>query len=266
MASAGSRSGTQPSTRAHQDVTSGPSTARPSRALPAYLQIEDDLAERIERGDFGVGARLPTERMLAATLGVSRMTVRAALDRLARRGMIVRRQGSGTVVAAPKLRQDASHLRGFFEASIGQGLLPVSRVVERVEMLATTHLAQVLGLGPGDRVYKVVRVRSVAGVPVVLETSFLPEAIVPGLLDEDLERSSIYRLMERLHGARPVRATQTFEPIAAAAAEAALLDLTVGSPLMLVERTAWDGRGRAVEHARDLYRGDRSRFVAELVL
>ncbi|HEU4673918.1 MAG TPA: UTRA domain-containing protein, partial [Candidatus Limnocylindrales bacterium] len=73
-------------------------------------------------------------------------------------------------------------------------------------------------------------------------------------------------LMERLHGARPVRATQAFEPIAADAAEAAILDLPVGSPLMLVERTAWDVHGRAVEYARDLYRGDRARFVAELTL
>lgn len=240
--------------------------ARPSRALPAYLQIEDDLGRRIERGDLAAGSRLPTERSLATSLGVSRMTVRAALERLARRGMIVRRQGSGTVVAAPKLRQDASHLRGFFEASVGQGMLPVSRVIERSQTVATAHLAEVLRLGPSAHVYKVVRVRSVAGVPIVLETSFLPAAIVPGLLDEDLERASIYRLMERLHGARPVRATQAFEPIAADAAEAAILDLPVGSPLMLVERTAWDVHGRAVEYARDLYRGDRARFVAELTL
>ncbi len=247
-------------------IAAGEAPTRPSRALPAYLQIEDDLARRIERGDLAPGSRLPTERALAASLGVSRMTVRAALERLARRGMIVRRQGSGTVVAAPKLRQDASHLRGFFEASVGQGMLPVSRVIERSEMVATAHLAEVLGLGPAEHVYTVVRVRSVAGIPVVLETSFLPAAIVPGLLDEDLERASIYRLMERLHGARPVRATQTFEPIAADAAEAAVLDVPVGSPLMLVERTAWDVHGRAVEYARDLYRGDRARFVAELTL
>lgn len=240
--------------------------ARPARSLPAYLQIEEELAERIETGDLLPGARVPTERDLAESLAVSRMTVRAALGRLEQRGLIVRRQGSGTFVAQPKLRQDASHLRGFFEASVGQGVFPASRVVERREILATRHLAQELGLRIGEPVYKVVRVRSASGAPVVLETSFFPARVVPGLLDLDLEGSSIYRLMDRYHGARPVRARQSLEPITAGPAEAALLDVAVGSPLMLVERTAWDARDRPVEHARDLYRGDRSRFITELTL
>jgi len=237
---------------------------RPARSLPAYLQIEEELAERIASGQLAAGERMPTERELTARTGVSRMTVRAALARLEQRGLIVRRQGSGTYVAEAKLQVDASHLRGFFEGSVGQGIFPVSRVVERAEVLATRQLAHQLGLRIGERVYKIVRVRSAGGVPVVLETSFLPARIVPGLLDEDLERSSIYRLMDRHHGARPVRARQSMEPITAGPPESALLDVPVGSPLMLVERTAWDARGRAVEHARDLYRGDRSRFVTEL--
>lgn len=190
-------------------------TPRPARSLPAYLQIEEELGEQIESGDLQSGTRMPTERMLSDAFGVSRMTVRAALARLEQRGLIVRRQGSGTYVARPKLRQDATHLRGFFEASVGQGVFPVSRVVERTEIVATRHLSQELGLGHGETVYKVVRVRSVGGTPVVLETSFFPVRIVPGLLDLDLERSSIYRLMERHHDARPVRAQQTLEPIVA---------------------------------------------------
>jgi len=258
-----SRSAT--ATSAAPALLRGPSS-RPSRSLPAYLRIEDELAERIEAGALAPGARIPTERDLAAGLGVSRMTVRAALERLARRGLVVRRQGSGTVVADPKLRQDASHLRGFFEATVGQGVLPVSRVIERTERPATRHLAQVLALRAGDPVYEIVRVRSARGVPVVLETSFFPARVVPGLLGGDLERESIYRLMARDHGARPVRAVQSLEPIAASPAEAALLDVEPGSPLMLVERTSWDDGNRPVEHARDLYRGDRTRFVAELTL
>ncbi|HEU4572090.1 MAG TPA: UTRA domain-containing protein, partial [Candidatus Limnocylindrales bacterium] len=97
-------------------------------------------------------------------------------------------------------------------------------------------------------------------------TSFFPAAIVPGLLERDVERASIYRLMAREHGARPVRAVQSLEPIAAGPREAAALAVDVGSPLMLVERTAWDAGGRPVEHARDLYRGDQARWVTELSL
>ncbi len=256
----------EPSARPSPGARPATPAARPARVLPIYLQIEEELAERIEAGELAPGERLPTERFLAESLGVSRMTVRAALARLEQRGLITRHQGSGTFVAEPKVRQDTSHLRSFFEASLGQGLVPASRVIERAEILATRHLSQELELRIGEPVYKVVRVRSVAGVPVVLETSFFPARIVPGLLELDLEGSSIYRLMDQHYGARPVRARQALEPIAAGTLEAELLGVAVGSPLMLVERTAWDGLGRAVEHARDLYRGDRSRFVGELTL
>jgi GntR family transcriptional regulator len=237
-----------------------------TRSLPAYLQLEEELAEQIDTGELSAGDQIPTERELAEATGVSRMTVRAALGRLEQRGLIIRRQGRGTFVAEPKLRQDGSHLRGFFEGSIGQGVFPVSRVVEKAQIVATRHLANELSLRLGENVYKVVRVRAANGSPVVLETSFFPARIVPGLLDRDLAASSIYRLMDRHHDARPVRARQSLEPIVAGEAESQLLEVPIGSPLMLVERTAWDRHDRAVEHARDLYRGDRSRFVTELSL
>jgi GntR family transcriptional regulator len=188
------------------------------------------------------------------------------MDRLAQRGLIVRRQGSGTYAAEPKLLQDASRLHGFFEDSVGQGVFPVSKLVERAEVLATRHLAGMLDLRVGEAVYKVVRARGARGVPVVLETSYFPAGIVPGLLAMDLERSSIYRLMDSEFHARPVRAKQSIEVIISQASEAALLGVATGSPLMLVERVAWDKLGRTVEFARDLYRADRSRFVTELSL
>jgi GntR family transcriptional regulator len=238
---------------------------RPARSLPAYLQIEAEIAGRIETGEFAPGERLQTERELAEALGVSRMTARAALVRLAQRGLIDRRQGQGTFVAEPKLRQDASHLRGFFAETVGQGAFPTSRLIDRSERFASRQLATMLDLRLGETVFAVVRVRSVNDQPVVLETSYFPARVAPGLLELDLERSSIYRLLERFH-ARPVRAVQSLEPIVAGPPEADLLRVDVGDPLMLVERTAWDAQGRAVEHARDIYRGDRSRFVSELTL
>jgi GntR family transcriptional regulator len=224
------------------------------------------LADRIEVGEFAQGDRLPTERALSQQLGVSRMTVRAAMDRLVQRDLIVRRQGSGTFVAEPKLRQDASKLRGFFEDTVGQGVLPVSRLLEQGDMLATRHLAGVLNLSVGESVYRVVRIRSARGVPVVLETSYFPAAVVPGLLAMDLEHSSIYRLMGQEFSARPVRARQSLEVSTAHGSDAAALEIPAGSPVMLIERVSWDALDRTVEYARDLYRPDRSRFVTELTL
>lgn len=239
---------------------------RPTRAVPAYLQIEDELAARIEDGDLPAGSRLPTERELAGSLGVSRMTARAALTRLQQRGLVTRRQGSGTFVAEPKLHQDANHLRGFFEDSLGQGVIPRSTLLAHAERHATRHLASVFGIQLGDTVCEVVRLRSVRREPVVLETSYFPSRLVPGLLDLDLETSSIYRLLDQHFGVRPVRAVQSLEPVTASASDAELLQVPRGAPLMLVERTGWDARGRTIEFARDVYRGDRSRFISELTM
>jgi GntR family transcriptional regulator len=237
-----------------------------SRGTPAYLQIEEQLADRIEGGEFAPGDRLPTERELSEQLEVSRMTVRAAMDRLVQRDLIVRRQGKGTFVAEEKLRQDASKLQGFFENTVGQGILPVSRLLERREVFATRHLAGILDVSVGEPLYRVVRLRGARGVAVVLETSYFPAAVVPGLLAMDLEHSSIYRLMGQSFDARPVRARQSLEVATAQAEEAAALGIPPGSPVMLVERVSWDALDRTVEYARDLYHPDRSRFVAELTL
>jgi GntR family transcriptional regulator len=236
------------------------------RAEPAaYVQIEEELAERIRTGMLRPGDRIPPERELAEQMQVSRMTVRQALGRLADRGLLVRERGRGTFVSEPKLIQSLSRLNGFYDQMISQGILPSSRLLSGEEVLASAAVAQVLDLRIGEPLYKVVRLRLGGGVPLALETSFFPARLVPGLLDYDLERHSIYRLMER-YDARPVRATQSLEPVPARDQEADALEVPAGSPLMLVERIAWDTRDRPVEYAKDIYRGDRSRFVAELRL
>src|SRR5574338_18604 len=93
----------------------------PARGLPAYLQIEEELASQIEQGTLAAQERLLPERDLAARLGVSRMTLRQALGRLERRSLIARVQGRGTFVSEPKLLHQASLLRGFFQETVGQG-------------------------------------------------------------------------------------------------------------------------------------------------
>lgn len=251
----------EPTMASSTRASRSPSLRRP---LPAYLRIEAELAARIHAGELPVDSKLPPERELATILAVSRITVRQALGRLEQRGYVQRIQGSGTYVAEPKLRVDASHLRGFYETALSQGAAPRSRLIAGSTPVASEHVRQALGLPPGARVHEIVRVRSIGGAPVVVETSFLPADLLPGFEDLDLEGSSIYALMAERYGIRGVRAVESLEAVAAGPSEAHLLELPVGSPLMLVERTAWDPEDRAIEHARDLYRGDRSVFVAEL--
>ncbi len=231
----------------------------------AYAQIEEEIAERIRAGVLRPGDRIPPERELAEQMQVSRMTVRQALGRLADSGLLVRERGRGTFVSKPKLVQSLSHLSGFYDQMISQGIVPTSRLLGGEQILASAALAETLGLRIGEPIYKVVRLRLGGGVPLALETSCFPARLVPGLLEHDLEQNSIYRLMER-YDARPVRAIQALEPALAQVEEARALEIPLGSPVMLIERTAWDARNQAVEYARDVYRGDRSRFVSELRL
>jgi DNA-binding GntR family transcriptional regulator len=248
-----------------RDATEEP-VARADRRPTAWLRVEEDLADQVERGVIPPGARLPGEREIGERFGVSRMTVRQALARLEQRGLIVRRHGVGTFAAERRFHQSATFLRGFFDELVGQGAVPHSRLLSVEEVTAPPALVAALELEPGETVYTVTRVRSANGVPIVIERSQFPARVVPRLPDEDLEHGSIYRLMDRKYGARPVRAVQSFEAVAADAREARILGIAAGSPVMLVERTAWDARGRAVEQAHDVHRADRSRFVTELRL
>lgn len=236
------------------------------RGVAAYLQIEEEIARRIESGEIEPGRRIPPEREFCEQLGVSRMTVRQALSRLEQRGLLVRQQGRGTFASQPKLRQSATVLRGFFEEMVDQGMVPTSTVLSAEERVAPRRLAQALDLRLGETVTTIVRVRYAETVPVVVERSSFPTRIVPGLLDMDLEQGSIYRILDERYGARPVRASQSMEAVPAESWEASILGIPVGSPVMHVERTAWDEQGRPVEYARDAYRGDRTRFVTELGL
>src|SRR5215213_21837 len=254
-----------PGERSEQDPTELWVELRRRAEPAAYVQIEEELAERIRTVMLRPGDRIPPERELAEQMQVSRMTVRQALGRLADRGLLVRERGRGTFVSEPKLVQSLSRLNGFYDQMISQGILPSSRLLRGEQVLASAAVAQVLDLRIAEPLYKVVRLRLGGGVPLALETSFFPARLVPGLLDYDLERHSIYRLMEH-YDARPVRATQSLEPVPARDQEAEALEVLPGSPLMLVERIAWDTQDRPVEYAKDIYRGDRSRFVAELRL
>jgi GntR family transcriptional regulator len=204
---------------------------------PAWAQIEARLTEQIAGGGLAPGERLPPERELASALGVSRMTVRQALDALARRGLVERGVGRGTFVRAvrPELRLDGP--LGLTAELAAQGL--------RAE-------AQVLDAAVEGEELHVRRLRSTGGRPLVLEDSWLPAGRFPGLLERDLS-GSLYALM-RSYGGEPVRASERFSAVAAGE-EAAPLGVRPGAPLLLVEREAVASDGVRVERARDLHRG-----------
>ena len=230
--------------------------------VPVWAQIEDALAARIARGQLQVGDRLPAERELAEQLAVSRGTIRQALDALAARGLVERGVGRGTFVAAGKVELRLQDVAGFTAQMARAGLVASARVLRAAVVLAPADIAAALELADRAPALRIERLRLAGRLPVTLEDTWVPAERFPGLEDLDL-RGSIYALMRDLYNRGPVRVVEALEPVVAQKHSAAALGVQPGAALMLVERTAFDAGGVAVEYARDLHRGDRARFVVE---
>jgi GntR family transcriptional regulator len=234
-------------------------------AKPAWVQIEEQLADRIESGHLAPGERLPAERELALALSVSRMTVRQALASLAARGMVERGVGRGTFVRkAPRIVHDLTRVAGFTAEVERQGLEAGARILAVGEQPAPDHVAQALRIGAGAAVVRLERVRLGGDQPMTLEDTWVPAERFPGLLGLDLT-GSLYELMRQRYDRAPVSAIERLEPVVARSHEAAALGVAEGSALMLVERIAFAADGLPVEFAHDRHRGDRARFEIQVV-
>ena len=234
-----------------------------TEGVPLYLQIAENLLSEIESGGLRPGARLPAERLLSETLGVNRMTLRAALSKLETEGHLDRRQGSGTFVARPKIERQAGRLVPFSRTMTRYGYRPGAKVVALEKHPAGAAVARHLRVPISSALYLVRRVRLVNREPVMLETFWMPVRRFPRFERFDITRRSVYEIMETEYGVKVNRARQSLEPAIATEFEARLLGVAPGAALMLEERLSLDARGRPIEYGKDLYRGDRFRFVTD---
>jgi GntR family transcriptional regulator len=234
-------------------------------SIPLYIQIAERLVSQVESGELAPGNRLPSERELSERLGVNRMTLRRALRVLEAQGMVVRRHGVGTYIAEPKIDRRMDTVFRFTRGMMSRGYTPGTRLIslERTSLDAAT--ARELAMDVYSAAYRIRRLRMVNQEPVLLESYTLAAGLFPGLEQHDLERRSLYEVMESEYGVSIARARQSFEPVTASAFEAELLEVRIGAPLMLEKRVSFDAAGKPVEYGKDRYRGDRFRFVTEAV-
>ena len=211
---------------------------------------------------LGIGTAIPSERQLSVDLGVSRLTVRAALDDLAREGYVVRRRGSGTYVQQPKIAQELT-MTSFSEDMRRRGMVPGSRTLSMATELAGARLGRLLHVSPSEKILVIKRLRLADGETMAIETLHLPSALVPGLEAKDLG-GSFYELLQDRYGVEIASGTQAIEPTVTNEEESELLSVPLHSPAFLFERTSRTDNGETVEFVRSLYRGDRYRLVAEL--
>lgn len=231
------------------------------RREPKYYQVKKHLLELI--GTLPPGSAVPTERVLTAQLATSRTTVRQALGELVGEGRLVRRQGSGTYVAEPKVSWPLQ-LTSFTEQAHEFGYSATSRLLEAGRTKADEVTASRLGIRSGALVHRVERLRLVDGTPMAVETSHLSAARFPGLVAHLRRTSSLYRVLDEHYGVRLASAEETIETAAASPREAELLHTDTGSPMLVLGRHSFDADGSPIEWVRSWYRGDRYRFVARL--
>ena len=224
-------------------------------------EVRNRVLDLIEQ--LGVGEAIPSERQLTADLGVSRLTVRAALDELVREGLLVRRHGSGTFVSEPKIAQELT-MTSFTEDMRRRGMVPASRTLDIRVTTAGAHLGRLLHVSPSEPVVIISRLRLADHETMAIETLHVRESLVPGISAADLEETSFYELLEQRYDIAIVGGLQTIEPTVTNEEESAVLGVPLHSPAFVFERTTRSSSGEIVEYVRSIYRGDRYRLVTEL--
>lgn len=231
--------------------------------VPLYHQLAQQLEAAIEQGVLAPGNLLGNEVDLSVRLGLSRPTVRQAIQSLVDKGLLVRRRGVGTQVVHSQVRRplELSSLYDDLEAA-GQG--PTTEVVRNETVPAPTDVAAALGLAEGGEVVLLERLRRTHGQPVALLCNYLPSGLL-GLDSTRLESTGLYRMM-RSAGITLHSAHQTVGARSATAQEAGLLDEKEGAALLTMQRTAYDDTGRPVEYGTHVYRASRYSFDFQLLV
>ena len=226
---------------------------------PLYLQLQRALREAIQLKTLVADDALPPEREMAEDFSVSRITVRKALEGLVSEGLLTRRQGAGTFVAA-RVEKNFSKLTCFTEDMLSRGRKPHSEWIDRGEGKVTPEESLTLGLSPGTPVYRFTRVRYADGAPMAVEYTTIAAFALPST---EVVGVSLYEALEAT-GHRPVRALQRLRAVLFQAEQADLLGVPVKDAGLLIERRGFLKDGRAVEVTQSYYRGDAYDFVAEL--
>ena len=233
----------------------------PDTSEPKYYAVKRHLLEFI--GSLEPGSAVPTERELATDMLTSRTTVRQALSELVVEGRLVRRQGSGTYVAEPKITWPL-YLGSFTEQVEASGFKPSAEVLATSRVGAGAELATQLGLPVRAPVYKIERLRLADAWPIAVETSWLPAERFAGLSRGIRQQGSLYALLAERYDTTLHTAEETIETAPATPREAGPLRVDIGSPMLVVSRQNFDSAGTPVEFGRTWFRGDRVTLVTHL--
>jgi len=232
-----------------------------SNPTPLYQQLRRSMRDAIDQDRIAPDEALPAERDIALDLGVSRITVRKAIDGLVDEGLLERRHGAGTFVAS-RIQKNMATLSSFSEDMASRGWQARSEWLGRTEDQVAPAEALALGLAPGVAVYRFDRIRYAGDTPLAIEHAIVPASCLPSL---DVVETSLYAALEKTNN-RPTKALQRLQAIGFDRDQAELLKIGIGDPGLYIERRGFLNDGRIVEITRSYYRGDAYDFVAELAV
>lgn len=230
-----------------------------SKTLPRYQALIDSLAQAILDGVLPQGGALPGERTLSEGLGLSRVTVRRAIEELELQGQLIRKQGARTTIAS-RVEKTLSRITGFSEDMRNRGSKPGLKWLSREVVRPTPKEVMALGISPEQPVVRLRRVRYADGVPIALERATIPQNLFPSA---QFEGPSLYNALEA-HDVRPAKGTQRIRAGVMSPAEAELLCVEPGTALLIVERRCTTADGRLVEFTETRYNGNCYDFVTDL--
>jgi GntR family transcriptional regulator len=227
---------------------------------PKHAQLREILRRTVER-ELPPGSPIPSERDLAETYQVSRLTVRSAIGKLVEEGLLSRVRGKGTFTAARRMELQL-YLMSFTEDMRRRGMTPTTEVVKTATEVPPTPSAHALGLAPGTPAHRLVRLRRADGVPLAVERGWYHAGRMPGLLDLDLTRS-LYVQLAQSYDLRPDHAWQTVWAESADRETARMLGMRAGSPLLVFRRVS-SVNGEPIEDMTSWYRGDHYQVTMQL--
>lgn len=237
--------------------------------MHSYTMIYNQLLEQIKQGVLKEGDAIPKEIDLSVQFGVSRPTVRQALNMLVNDGYLKRVRGKGSYVTRPKvLQQYTQFIESYNYEMEKKGLIPATKVLE-ISLTYPSHPVQKqLAISPEDKIVKLQRLRSVSEngnlKPIILTTVYFPFQLLPDAFQFDFEKRSFYDVLGE-HGIQVKRGTRLLEIKPLYGEKAALFDLPDGSPCHYISSVGYDETGRPIEYSENYYPADRNKFIIEIV-
>lgn len=234
---------------------------------PMYMQIQEYLAELILSGKLPPDSKIQSEREISEELGVSRMTARKALTELVTEGLLIRKQGSGTYVAHPRITYESKELINHVRALHERNMNAASQILEFSETIASRRLAELLEVEIGHTLYRIIVLRYANRVPMVVERMYFSCARCPNLEEWDFEKTSVMDLLHNVYGVKIGVVSQTVEAVVASETIAKQLHVEEGFPLLRLSRVLYTADNhKPVQYSQDFLRSDYARIRTEFVI